>query len=320
MKGGTPVSEHKTPIRKKQPFFYHMLLVTLSLLLIYGGLLLWKTTVEDLVRWTPDYNMVDLPEFSSLSDLDESDRTLLFEQTGLSSLGLQRLEEAGRLDELTTFQRAYFLESVLVDGSEESLSDFSIPLEALPTYCEKNSPISWEEWMLDLDGSRGWYYPMVPLKEGDILLTPNSYSFGWRQGHSALVVDVEEGLTLESVVLGQNSTTQWVGKWQGFPAVIVLQHKEESLGAKAAQLAMEYLYDIPYTLTIGVLSNKYRTFDTIKSTNCSHLVWQVYQWLGTDIDGNGGVQAFPQDIGQSDQLEIVQIWGVNPDFMWAEKG
>lgn len=311
------MSEHNPKSTKKKPFYSHIFLFTLSLLLIYGGLLLWKTTVDHLVRWTPDYAKVDLPDFSSLSALDDTEIALLFQQTGLSALGLTRLEEAGRLEELSTFQRAFFLESVLVDGSLESLSDYSYPLEVLPTYCEKNSPISWEEWMLDLEGNRGWYYPMVPLKEGDILITPNSYSFGWRQGHSALVVDVEEGLTLESVVLGQNSTTQWAGKWQGFPAVVVLQHKDESLGEKAAQIAMEHLYDIPYTLTIGVLSNKYRSFDNINSTNCSHLVWQAYQWLDTDIDGNGGVQAFPQDFGQSDQLEIVQIWGINPEIMWA---
>lgn len=302
---------------KKFGFLTKCLYFFFALLLIYGLLLLWKTTAQVQVRWTPSYSSQKLPNFSKVSQLNEEELDLIFQQTGLTEIGLLRLEEAHRLEELEVFQRAFFLDSVVVDGSPDSLNAFSSPLESLPTYCEKNSPISWEEWLLNLDGTRGSYYPMVPLENGDILLTPSSYSFGWRQGHSAMVVDAEEGITLESVVLGQNSTTQWVWKWQGFPAVLVLRPKEEGLGAQAVELAMEYLYDIPYTLTVGVLSHKYRTFDTIKSTNCSHLVWQAYQWLGVDIDGNGGIQVFPEDIGQSDALELVQLWGVNPQVMWA---
>lgn len=310
---------HILPQLPKKPhkFLYKSLFFLLILSLMYGLLLLWKQTAQIQVRWTPDYLSEELPHFTSVRELTQEEQDLLFAQTGLTLGGLTRLEEAGRLEELEVFHRAFFLESLLVDGSPDSLSSFSSPLQALPTYADKNSPISWEEWLLNLDGTRGAYYPMIPLEKGDILLTPSSYCFGWRQGHSAMVVDGVEGFTLESVVLGQNSTTQWVSKWQGFPAVMVLRPKDERLGERAAQLAMEYLYDIPYTLTVGVLSNKYRTFDSIKSTNCSHLVWQAYQWLGLDIDGNGGIQVFPQDIGQSDQLELLQIWGIDPNTMWA---
>lgn len=285
--------------------------------MVVVGLHGWKEWAEQFARWVPSYEFEELPLFERVLELSEEELMLIYEQTGLTAVGLQRLEREGRLEELEVFHRAFFLEAR--EMTEEERGEMDLPLTVLPMHCFRNSPISWEEYVMDLEGERGFYLPMVPLENGDILLTPNSHSFGWRQGHSAIVVDGVEGVTLESVVLGTNSVTQWASKWQGFPAVIILRAREEGLGDEAARIAMEYLEDVPYILTIGVLSEKYRERESITGTNCSHLVWQAYEWAGVDIDGNGGIQVLPQDMAKSEELEVVQVWGVDPQVLWAGK-
>ncbi len=52
--------------------------------------------------------------------------------------------------------------------------------------------------------------------------------------------------------------------------------------------------------------------DTIKSSHCSHIVWQAYMAAGCDIDSDKGFVVTPKDIAMSDELKIVQIFGINP--------
>ncbi len=299
----------KTPLQRYQRRLLGASALALGLL----GLLCWKEAEIASARWVPDYEKEPLPLVERVSDLQQEELDLLFRQTGLTELGLLALEEAGRLAEIPYFQQCFFLDWVEV-SQEESLT-LQAPFSKLPVLCLQNTPISWEEMVLWEEGYRGAYLPMVPLEEGDILLTPNSRSFGWRQGHAALVIGEEQ--TLESFVMGENSSYQHSSKWQGFPAVLVLRAKEEGLGEAAAEYALDYLLDVPYNLAIGVLSRKHLPLgEKAWSTQCSHLVWQAYQWLGVDLDSNGWGLVTPQDLAFSEHLELVQIWGVNPQEMW----
>lgn len=299
---------------KAKKYWKKILIVSVVLASVALGLYLWTESAEKSARWVPSYEQEVLPSFDLVSDLNQEELQLFYAQTGLTAVGLARLEETNRLTELDVFQRAYFLEAVEMEP-EDSIG-LETPFTQLPMHCEKNSIISWEEYLLDTEGNRGSYLPIVPLEVGDILLTPNSHTFGWRQGHAGIVVDTENWLSLECLVLGQNSKTQWLGKWTGFPAVIILRPKEEGLGEIAAEYAMEFLFDKAYDLTVGVLSSKYKNPESMAGTHCSHLVWQAYAWCGVDIDSNGGTIIAPQDIVQSQELEVVQIWGVNPEVLW----
>lgn len=282
--------------------------------LLWLGLILWRESARSTARWAPDYDLVPLEELSSLEGLRSEDYEQLFQQTGLTELGLSRLEEAGRLGELALFQRAFFLDAEETAVEEAALLD--LPFSYLPMVTFQNSIISWEEYILSPDGVRGAYLPMVPVEPGDILLTPNSRCFGWRQGHSALVLT--EDVVLESLVLGQNSSLQGIQKWQGFPAVLVLRPKNADLAETAAAYGEEFLLDVPYWLTVGGLSPKYTEFGTeVKGTNCSHLIWLAYSWLGLDLDSNGGFIVTPENLSQSQDLELVQVWGVSPELMWS---
>lgn len=310
------VKQEEQPSKKSQTWQKKVGVLGLSLVLLMGGLLLWKESAESSARWYPEYEKVELAVVESVEDLSSEELEILLAQTGLSEIGLKRLEEAGRLEELEYFQRGFFLDTE--EMNPQDAIGLEIPFTTLPMACIQNSPISWEEYILDQEGNRGVYLPMVPLEEGDILLTPNSHSFGYRQGHAALVVDAEEQFTLESVVLGSNSVLQPVSKWNGFPAVLVLRSKDDSLGDIATDYAMEFLLDVPYDLSVGVFSKKDLTLgEKARGTQCSHLVWQAYAWAGVDLDANGWGLVTPYNLSQSENLELVQIWGMDPEKMWC---
>ncbi|MFI3250349.1 MAG: hypothetical protein R3Y07_05245 [Eubacteriales bacterium] len=283
----------KKTLKKGKVALIILLSVTISLYL-------WGQSAKQNARWLPDYPKTDLTEL--LTKLEEDinltseEYDLLYAQTGIGEEGLDRLIQAGRQGELLGFQALYFAEIPYVNVSNTILTN--------------------EEYFITEQGERNNLIPLVPLQPGDILLTPSSHFLGWRQGHAAIVIDHET--TLESVLLGQNSLLQRVGKWSGFPAVIVLSLKEnsEQEGLAAAQIALEYLNDVPYDLTVGVFSKKDVTDGVLEGTHCSHLVWQSYQRGGIDLDSNGGLLPTPQDIARSPHLEVLQLWGVDPEKMW----
>ena len=73
------------------------------------------------------------------------------------------------------------------------------------------------------------------------------------------------------------------------------------------------ILDIPYGLLTGIPNKEP---DTIKKTQCSHLVWYPYKHFGYDIDSDGSWLVTPKDIANSDLFEVVQVYGVNPEEIW----
>ena len=76
---------------------------------------------------------------------------------------------------------------------------------------------------------------------------------------------------------------------------------------------MEFVYDIPYGLFTGIPN---KAPENINKTQCSHLVWYPYFHFGYDLDSDGSWLVTPKDIANSDLLEIVQVYGVNPEEIW----
>ena len=54
---------------------------------------------------------------------------------------------------------------------------------------------------------------------------------------------------------------------------------------------------------------KYSSIDSVRGTQCAHLVWLAYAAYGYDIDSNGGLIVTPKDIAESELFEVVQIYG-----------
>lgn len=224
----------------------------------------------------------------SLLRAPEPDYRALFLQTGLGRPAIAALWDA--------------------PGGKRRIRHAQEDLYRTPRFlCEANSPISSEE------RAAAPLFSFLNLEDGDILLTPCSHTFGWRNGHAAIVVDAAAGETLESVVLGEDACVQTTEKWQRYPQVLVLRVRalSEDARAQAAAWALSHLDGVPYCFTVGVLSDKLPGEDAITGTQCAHLVWLAYAAQGIDLDANGGLIVTPADLAISPRLELVQAYGAD---------
>lgn len=251
------------------------------LLTMYASSLIY---IEPFAHIYPQYEKKSLEEIEKKKPdlLTEADFELIFEQTGLGKAAVMKLESLDRLGE---YQKSYF--------AEIEYTNFT------------NSPVSTEEYVES---------PIVSLdflEKGDILITHSSSVFSWRNGHAAIVIDAEKGLTLEAVVIGEKTCVQDVEKWRHYPNFLVLRLKDadEKLRSDIADTALELLNGKPYRLLTGVFSKKYPDRDNIIGTQCAHLVWLAYAYHGYDIDSDRGLIVTPKDISESDLLEVVQSYG-----------
>lgn len=237
----------------------------------------------------PDYCKEDLSYIFAeveTEELTEQDYRFLFMQTGLSESTVRNLVQEGEEEKLYRIQERFFTEV-----------DFE---------CTKNSIITWEEWT----EAEEQEIEFAGLEAGDILITPCSHTLGWRNGHAALLVDAKEGITLEAVVLGQESSLQSLEKWAQYPSVTVYRLKGVSakIRENIAAAAVERLLGIKYSIFEGILLPKY-VQEGNEKTQCAHLVWAAYRYYGYDIDGDGGLIVTPKDISESPLLEVVQTVG-----------
>lgn len=253
------------------------------------GLNLWRLHADRHVYEVPDYPKEDLHDILIKKEFSEEDYQFLFRQTGLSKAALETMLTQEGQEKIYRIQERFFMEPKIS--------------------CEKNSFISWEEWVNE-EESR---IVFADLEDGDILITPCSHTYGWRNGHAAIVVDAEKGETLESVVLGRQSSIQSLEKWSYYPCVMVFRLKDVSKGKRKeiAQKAEEELLGVDYGITVGLFSPKHMEEGKVKKTNCSHLVWEAYRFYGYNLDSNGGAVVTPEDIVKSGLLEPVQVVGKN---------
>lgn len=265
-----------------------------------------NAVIEPQAHISPSYPKTDILPVLAKNRLTDSDYRLLLFQTGLGKPAIDELR-ARNPDSAQYIERFqdYFFKDVRF-------------------ICENNSPVSKEESLVDGQGNLISGTEFASLHSGDILVTKSSHTLGWRNGHSALVIDPVRGLTLESVVLGTNSSVQDIRKWINYPNFMLFRLKDftEHALELIARSAAEKLNDIPYDLTVGIFSPKDANGtaknmpEKIAGTHCSHLVWQAFKNFGVDIDTNGGILITPRDIVKSARLEIVQVYGVDPGNIW----
>ena len=255
--------------------------------------------IEDDGVWTPNYPKIDLEHIVDKKELTEADYHRIFLQTGLGEEAVDelRLRKVGENRERAFFN---YQDAFFSSGNYE---------------CRLVSSIVFEERIRDKEGNLMVGFEIPSLKNGDILITKATHSAGWRHGHAAIVVDAAKGETLEAIVLGNPSATGNILKWQTYPSFIVLRLKEENQkdAEKIAEFAYEKILGVPYGLLTGIPE---KAPDKIKKTQCAHLVWYPYEKFGYDIDSDGSWLVTPKDIVSSDLLEVVQVYGVNPEKLW----
>lgn len=275
-------------------------IIAVITLIVAGGLVISDTITEPDAHFVLDYPKTNIEEILSKNQLTEEDYKTLFFQTGLGkpSIDELRMETPDSTNAILDFQDNFFKEIDYV--------------------CVKNSPISKEESVIDENGSFINGTEIAPLHNGYIMITKSSHVFGWRNGHAAIIVDAAQGETLESVVLGTNSLVQQIDKWKNYPNFMIFRIKgsSEELMNEISQSALINLNDIPYDFTVGILNPKYEKAGEISGTQCSHLVWEAFKLFGYDLDSDSGMIVTPKDIANSPLLEVVQVYGVNPEEIW----
>ena len=239
--------------------------------------------------WTPDYDKIDITSLLSKRERTEADYEILYRQTGLKAAAVEDflLEENG-VSQIKKVQDYFFK-----------------PPDREGRY---TSPVMYMD-------ETSTYATIAPLKDGDVLVTATTIVTWWRVGHSALVVDGENRMVLESIGVGSVSEYNNAIVFANLVNFMVLRPKaDEETKAKAVAYAKENLVGIPYFAPIGALSKKYPK--QIKNTQCAHLIWYAYKRFGVDLDSNGGGMVLPKDLANSDQMEVVQVYGFDLDRLW----
>lgn len=248
----------------------------------------------------PNYQKTDISAILARKELSAADYQTLFYQTGLGRAAIDDLRNQypDSTERILLFQENFFRKIRIV--------------------CERNSIISREESVVDEEGRLINGTQLAPLRNGDIIITKASHTYGWRQGHCAMVIDAANGKTLESVVVGTNSMIQDIDKWTNYPNFIVLRLKNapEELTDAIARTAVEYLSDIPYRISAGIFLPKYADQKEVIGTHCSHLIWLAYRWHNIDLDSDGGIAVTPKDIANSPELDKIQVYGTDPGNVW----
>lgn len=236
--------------------------------------------------WSPDYEMMDSAELMAILDkesLTEEDYDILFEQTGITKIGIDDMLAKGLKHEIFKIQRDFFAEPEF----EGNIFHF------MAAMIEKPYGV----------------YKHVPLEAGDIIYSPSTYISFYNISHTAIVVDDGKRI-VEAYGYGNPTSDIPANSFFVYSEFVILRPKAGSeLGKKVAEYVRNNMLDVPYDILTGIISEK--APDTLKTTHCSHLPWYAYYQCGVDIDSNGGRIVTPADILNSDELEIVQVFGMD---------
>ena len=234
-----------------------------------------------------EISKIDMAEIIYKENLSEEDLMTIFNQCGVSPFAAKELIKEGEEELLFTLQEMYFTKPEI----KRQYIAFPITAE------EKNAE---------------QITPLVKLKKGDILISFSTHTLNWRHGHCAIVTD-DNGTILEHLSVGNTSCFSKAAKWGKYPAFAVLRHKDEALAGLAADYASENLEDIDYNILAGIINKDKSDDKEVDGSHCSHLVWQAYKAAGADIDSDKGLVVTPEDIAMSEELEIVQIFGMDTE-------
>ena len=219
--------------------------------------------------------------------LSEDQQDLLMEQTGLGQPGLEAVLEDQNGDYLLECQQAWFAQHA--------------------TVCVDNGLTSSEELLVDARQPAPY-----DLQAGDILVSLNSHTVGYRHGHAALVVEGDRGVTLEAATMGTDSMILSASHWRDYPSFVQLRLKSDrydaqAVGEEAADAALEHLKGVPYDLFCGFFlpSLPVQPPETVQ---CASLVWYAYALVGVDLQLDG-LMASPTTLLNSPELEVVQAFG-----------
>lgn len=266
-------------------------------------------------QWAPDYDKLAVTELKKIydkEDLSESDYNVLFEQTGITRVGIDRARaQKYGWTRVLTIQQSYF-------AKRDKLA-----ISYAPLICT--------------DYMNGNPAEMIYLERGDIIISSATHFSGFRIGHSAIVTE-SDGFSAQVFQSNQvgvsNGYADAAGMFANRINFMVLRVKPEYFSENGiddqsyrknldsvTRFIETELSEVPYSIFTGVFTKK----DGIKRTSCSHLLWYGFKHFddnnggsfNLDLDSNGKLLVMPKDISKSPYLELVQTFGFNPLEMYV---
>lgn len=280
--------------KNTKKLWFKVCVIFLSILLFVGAVLGVLQlgciyTEKSWEHWKPTYDKLDIKPLVYKSELTDEEYQTLYYQTGFTKIAIDDLRKQNAHTRILDMQDFLFEE-------HELIVDHFAPF----TYIEE----------IEADA------PMAILKDGDIIVSATTRVSWWRYGHAALVTNGERNRVVESLSPGVNSAVSNARSFADFENFMILRPKvDEEIKAQVVEYAEKNLIDLPYQMTTGILSRK--KAESIKRTQCAHLVWHSYYKFGIDLDSNGGLIVKPQDIALSPHVEVVQAFGFNLDSLWS---
>ena len=233
----------------------------------------------------PDYEMVNL-------DLDgELDYELLYRQTGLTKIGIDRALKKGEAGKklIKQIQADFF--------KPHEVKNMQVAPYACTDFIEK-------------------HVANIYLEDGDIIVTSATHISFVRIGHAGLVTDGKFAEVLQANTYGTYSRIDTMQVFTDRVNFMVLRPNPDTVSPTVVEKVVEYaktnLLGIPYEGLTGVVTNK----NNIKKTQCAHIVWWAYKQFGIDLDSNGGAMVMPYDLANSAYLQPVQVFGFDLDELW----
>jgi len=229
------------------------------------------------------------PQCERVKLTEETDYETIFLQTGLGKAAAEELINEGRFDKILEAQELFFAND---------------KIECIPLI----------KWFTREERLENELIPFYDLQPGDILVTLSTHTFGWRHGHCAIVID--DFTTVESISMGENASKGYIRYWQDYSNFAVLRVKNKTIEERqaVAKFTIDKLLDKPYSIFSGFGLKKAPDVDSKGfSLHCSYLVWYAWNNFGVDLDSDKGRLATSFDILNSDKVEIVQLYGMDPN-------
>lgn len=262
--------------------------------------------------WRPDYEMLsteELKEIYTQETLSDDDYQILFEQTGLTKIGIDRAKaQRYGWNRVLSIQQSYF--------KERSIDRFSYAPLVCTEYMDDNSA------------------EMIYLERGDIIISSATHFAGFKIGHSAIVTNGATGQIYQSnqvgVANGFDKANEMFANRINFMVVRIKPEYFSENGVddesyrnnldRVAEYISTQFTDVPYSVFTSVFTKK----DSIRTTSCSHLLWYGFMHFddenggrfNLDLDSNGRVLVMPKNISESPYVELVQTFGFDPDKMY----
>lgn len=263
------------------------LILSILTLILASGQIAYEAA-DSFECWRPNYAMENISPLLEKEALTDGDYSLLYRQTGLTKIGVDRALAKGAAGKtrVLQIQKDYF--------AKHTVQHFRFA----PYICTCN---------LGTDNISTVY-----LETGDILVTSSTQLFGWRMGHAGLVINGAGEQILQAQAVGMASLIGDISDFSNRITFMILSPKaDKQTKNDVAEYARKNLVGLSYDILRGVFSTK----NSVDTTQCAHIAWYAYKQFGVDIDPDGGLIT-PRGLANSPAMELVQVFGFDPVKLW----